>query len=142
MIRLPLYSDACFERNYPCPFRHILYSCILLIRCVLSCSYGPTSLLRNHVYTIVYRIIMFSVSMYIVPMVMLIMLNWKLLLAMRRADQFRAVLYQSAESLRDMPPPTTTNRSVTIIVVIVVIVCVTCNGTALVTHIVWSLQVR
>ncbi|KAI0236553.1 FMRFamide receptor [Lamellibrachia satsuma] len=103
-------------------------------------KYVPTSLIRNHVYTVVYRITMFSVCMYLVPMATLVILNWRLLSAMRRANQFRSVLYQSAESLRDMSPPTTTNRSVTIIVVIVVIVCVTCNVTALASHLLWSLQ--
>ena len=91
--------------------------------------------MRNQGYTISYRIILFFVFMYQLPITILVALNAKLLLALHRANSYRANMRQS--NGHKYGPKS--NRSVTLIVVAVVSICVVCNITAMVSHLLWSL---
>ncbi|KAK2186757.1 hypothetical protein NP493_190g06014 [Ridgeia piscesae] len=98
--------------------------------------FGPTSLLRNHTYTIAYQVVLFSIVMYIVPMSLLVGMNGRLLWELRRANNFRATLPMTSQTGRQMM---STKKSITLIVVAVVVVCIACNLTAVVSHLFWSL---
>lgn len=99
-----------------------------------SNSYGfsATALLHNEYYTVIYRIILFLLVMYFLPMVLLVSLNAKLLNTLREADNYRANV--SEWRMRRA------NRNITAVVVTVVLVTIVCNSTAMVTHLIWSLQ--
>ena len=94
-----------------------------------------TPLVRNQGYTISYRIILFFVFMYQMPITILVVLNTKLLLALHVADSYRANIRQ--KSGHKYGPKS--NRSVTVIVVAVVSICIACNLTAMISHLLWSL---
>ncbi|KAI0236549.1 FMRFamide receptor [Lamellibrachia satsuma] len=98
-----------------------------------------TSLNRNKIYTIVYRIVLFSIFMYVIPVVSMTVLNFRLLWQLRKANEFRSLMRQASQHSDASVPAT--KRSVTIIVLVVVLVCVVCNATAFVSHLVWSLHV-
>ncbi|ELT91637.1 hypothetical protein CAPTEDRAFT_212547 [Capitella teleta] len=107
----------------------------------------PTAFQANKVYTLWYRIVFSLFIMYLLPMVLLIVLNSLLLCTLRRASSSREVLQQKylqvnhsdrRQTAASQPP--NINRSVTVIVVIVVLVSIVCNVTALVTHVLWSMS--
>ena len=100
-------------------------------------GFAPTHLLKDHTYTIVYQVALFSVVMYIVPMSLLVGMNGRLLWELRRANVFRATLPQTSQSARQMM---SAKKSGTLIVVIVVLVFIACNLTAGVVHLLWSLH--
>ena len=88
---------------------------------------------KNHNYTITYRIIIFFIFMYLVPMTLLIVLNTQLLKTLRTAEIYRAQITERSSSSR--------SRSITAVVVTVTLVAIVCNVTAMVTHLLWSLHV-
>ena len=100
-------------------------------------GFAPTHLLKDNTYTIVYQVALFSVVMYIVPMSLLVGMNGRLLWELRRANMFRVTLPQTSQSARQMR---SAKKSVTLIVVTVVLVCIACNLTAGVVHLLWSLH--
>ena len=107
-------------------------------RLVNNCfGFAATHLLKDNTYTIVYQVALFSVVMYIVPMSLLVGMNGRLLWELRRANIFRATLPQTSQSARQMM---SAKKSVTLIVVTVVLVCIACNLTAVVVHLLWSLH--
>ena len=73
--------------------------------------------------------------MYQMPITILVVLNAKLLLALHVADSYRANIRQ--KSGHKYGPKS--NRSVTVIVVAVVSICIVCNLTAMISHLLWSL---
>ncbi len=94
-----------------------------------------TDLLHSKVYTIAYRIILFFLFMYHVPVTLLLILNSKLLYALHKADSYReAIRHKSGTKFGPK-----NNRSISIIVVTVVSICIVCNLTAMVSHLLWSL---
>ncbi|KAI0223871.1 FMRFamide receptor [Lamellibrachia satsuma] len=107
-------------------------------------GFGPTYLLKQQVYTVFYRIVLFFIFMYLVPMATLVYLNTRLLWELRMSDRFRAVLRQATRGCgtgrRKKQPAPASRKSVTVIVVTVVLVCIACNVTALVSHLLWSLH--
>ena len=107
-------------------------------------GFGPTGLLKQQVYIVFYRIVLFFIFMYLVPMATLVYLNTRLLWELRMSDRFRAVLRQATSGggtgRRKKQPAPASRKSVTVIVVTVVLVCIACNVTALVSHLLWSLH--
>ena len=93
-------------------------------------------LLRIKSYTIAYRIILFFLFMYLIPMALLMILNTRLLKTLRKADIYRAALRESRNQTTSC---VSGFRSITWMVVTVVIVCVLCNILAIVSHILYSL---
>ena len=82
-----------------------------------------TRMLLSPVYTLTYRVSLFFLAMYHLPMVMLIVLNTPLLCTLRRVRHGRT---------------SDTSRSATIIVVAIAISCVICNIGAMTTHLLWA----
>ena len=95
-------------------------------------GFVPTDLLLNRTYTIAYRIVLFFTFMYLIPMLLLILLNAHLLITLRVADSYRARVSDSKS--------TKTNRNITATVVTVVLVTIVCNVSAMLSHLLWSLQ--
>lgn len=94
-------------------------------------GFEATELFRNKAYNIGYRMVIFFLLQYLVPMIVLIILNTKLLRTLRTAEQYRAQIAEGHGSR---------TRSVTATVVTVVLVAILCNVTALITHLLWSLH--
>ncbi len=103
-----------------------------------SFKFKLTSLLQSRLYTILYRIVLFFLFMYQVPMTLLLILNYKLLRALRQAATYRASLMQTS-SQTSGPRNNKNNRSISIIVILVVSICILCNLFAMVSHLLWSL---
>ena len=106
---------------------------------VVRGMFKQTKLLRQTYYTIVYRIVLFSLFNYVTPVVTMTVLNIRLLWQLRKANEFRSLMRQASQHSDSSVPAT--KRSVTIIVLGVVFVCVACNATAFVSHLLWSLHV-
>ena len=103
-------------------------------------GFKQSGLLKRHTYTVVYRIIAFFMSQYVVPLALMIVLNVLLLKSLWKANRERAAYQQPATSGHGTNPSNAAARSVTMIVVIVVLICVMTNSLALVTHLLWSLE--
>ncbi|KAK2154928.1 hypothetical protein LSH36_253g01012 [Paralvinella palmiformis] len=106
-------------------------------------GYIHTELVLNRTYTVLYRIILFFVVMYLVPMISLMALNIRLLQTIRRASRNRDSMV-SEGNLRNKDGghnAMTSSRHVTLTVVAVVIVCVICNMIAMTTHVIWAIQI-
>ena len=105
-----------------------------------------TTFSKNKTYTIVYKIVLFFIMMYLIPMVTLIVLNTQLILTLRRATIYRAQMQSRTGAMArggvaNMrgATSTTSHRSITIIVCVVVIVCIISNLFAMASHLLWSL---
>ena len=98
-----------------------------------------SSMSKNRYYTLIYKIGLFFIFMYIVPMLLLIVLNTKLLRTLRRADSSRAHLQSNL--LLVTRNSYSINRCISTIVLTVVIVCIVCNTCAMVSHILYSLPI-
>lgn len=96
-------------------------------------KFTSTNLLKNQTYTIGYRIITFSLFMYIIPMSALVILNAILLRTIKKADLHRTSMNKSSSSRSN-------SQSITAIVVTVVSITILCNCAALIAHILWSLH--
>ena len=103
-----------------------------------------TAIVTNKSYTLIYRIILFFVVMYLLPMCGLVVLNVLLLSSLRRAYSTRvAMLSNGVENnwtVSDNSNATSSNRGVTLIVVSIVVVCVVCNVVTMTSHVMWTLQ--
>ena len=97
-----------------------------------------TSLLQSRLYTIIYRIVLFFLIMYLLPLALLIILNYKLLRALRRAASYRATLMHTSRQSSGQKN-NKNNRSISIIVILVVSICILCNTCAMMSHLLWSL---
>ena len=100
-----------------------------------------TVLILSQTYTLLYRISLFFLAMYLCPMVLLIVLNIRLLCTLRRAYRHRhsMISRSSMHSGKSNNPSTSTaSRGITIIVVTVVISCVICNVGATTAHLLWA----
>jgi hypothetical protein len=101
-----------------------------------------TEFAANQTYTVVYRVVIFFLLMYLIPMVILTVLNSQLLCTLRKASISRASLRGTNSSLpgRTKPSSSQSHRSVTIIVYIVVLLCILCNIVTMTAHLLWSLE--
>ena len=102
-------------------------------------AYRTTALTRDKTYTIVYRIVLFSVFTYVVPVILMTILNFRLLWTLHKANEFRSLMRVTSQHSDSSVPAT--QPSVTIVVLLVVLVCIVCNSTAFVSHLLWSLEV-
>ena len=100
-----------------------------------------TALLRSRHYIVGYRIVLFSTCMYLLPMTILVWLTSRLCRQLREVARFETVTHQQTRALtsgggrsRD------TTTSSTVVVVTLVSICVACNLTAFVAHLLWSLH--
>ena len=98
-------------------------------------KFASTDLNKSMSYMVIYKIILFILIMYIIPTLLLVILNTKLLLTLRRAETYRASLPRGPR-----PSRSSTNRSVTTTVVAVVAMCIISNIVATISHIVYSLE--
>ncbi|KAK2140274.1 hypothetical protein LSH36_1411g00000 [Paralvinella palmiformis] len=106
-------------------------------------GYISTPLVRSRSYTIIYRITMFFVGMYLIPTTLLTGFNVRLLHTLRRAYRQRDEMLSNGSSHckgDDSRRPTPSGVGITLIVVTLVIVCVICNVMTMVTHIIWTLE--
>ncbi|ELU02542.1 hypothetical protein CAPTEDRAFT_196721 [Capitella teleta] len=113
----------------------------------------PTPLLTHRQYTIGYRIVAYLLLMYLVPMILMVILNYMLLRTLRKARERRRHMsnFPTAQHLLTanqnpmMSPPSTryqtaSNNNITVIVITVVLTSIICNSTAMVAHVLWSLD--
>ena len=108
----------------------------------VSTGFKNTNMILNPIYTITYRIILFFLAMYLVPMMLLVVLNIRLLCTLRRAYRHRHSMISSGSihSGKDgKQSHSNASRSLTAIVVTVVIVCIVCNLVAMTAHVLWAL---
>ena len=89
---------------------------------------------RNRIYQVVYGSIMYSLVFLLVPLVTLILLNWKLIKALRMTKKKRAQLLNS-----DTHNNTKSEDDITLTLIIVVMVFVICQTPALLTQILLSI---
>ena len=128
------------------------------------------SILDNKVYVIVYRIILFLLVQYLIPMIVLTVLNSCVIMSLRRSTAYRTgvlLSYRAREprlgfSPRSSNSPTAVGvpaaskqltqslpcsstfesaRRVTIIVIVVVLMCIVCYTVAMTAQVIWSLQI-
>lgn len=132
--------------------------------------YQPSVLLDNKAYVIVYGNILFLLVQYLVPMIMLTVLNSYVIMSLRRSTSYRTGVLLSyraraptvGSSLRSnnsataavgaaaKPPYAAASvpysstfesaRRVTIIVIVVVLMCIVCYTVAMTAQVIWSLQ--
>ena len=104
----------------------------------------------NPYYTIIYRIILFFVAMYLIPMTALIVLNIRLLSALRESNKYRTTVmrvHHSTHEASTLTSPSSANdsksltRHVTAMAVTVVLVSIVCNVFTMLSHLLWSLHV-
>ncbi|KAK2149091.1 hypothetical protein LSH36_468g03022 [Paralvinella palmiformis] len=103
-----------------------------------------TKLVKSRSYTLAYRITIFFLVMYLVPMALLTVLNIRLLHTLRRAYRKRDTMVSGGSMRsrnREGSHMTSSGRSVTLIVVSIVIVCVLCNVITMLSHVFWALHV-
>jgi len=112
--------------------------------CVRVCSGGAYSgfktraILDNKVYNAVYRIILFLLLQYILPMMLLVVLNARVVVSLRQATIHRASTLRVDESTTPRQQSAAVSasmfestRRVTLIVVIVVLLCIVCHLVAM-----------
>ena len=85
-------------------------------------------------YIILYQVVLFFLGMYLIPMILLVVLNIQLILALRRANAGFAGRRHSQSST------STQRRGITVIVVTVVTTCIICNLLAMVSHLMLSIE--
>ena len=94
----------------------------------------PTELATNKYYTIIYKIFFFLTMMYIIPMVTLLVLNTKLVRALKAAEQDKKVLRRSADMVKQ-------NRNITAMVTLVVAAFLICNLLPFCSQILYSIEI-
>ena len=87
-----------------------------------------TDLGKNPIYNIVYSNALYFIVMFLIPLVLLILLNYKLILALRRTKKKRAQLISSVDA------NSKSEDDITLVLIVVVVVFVVCQTPALVTQ--------
>ena len=101
--------------------------------------FSPTAFSESNIYTVLYRIIAFSLVNYIIPVSALIIMNRRLVLALRRAENFRGSLRSALGN--DHPAlATSLSRSVTALVIAVVCLVLTSSSVAFTAQLLYSLE--
>ena len=112
-------------------------------------GFGTRALLDSKVYNAIYRIILFLIVQYLLPMMLLVVLNARVVVSLRQATIHRAntlrvesVTSGSESSTRSAVTPSMfeSTRRVTLIVVVVVLLCIVCHLVAMVAQVLWSLE--
>ena len=97
-------------------------------------GFSLTAFSTNRMYTVIYKIVLFFLVMYLVPMVILIILNTQLIRTLRVAVVQRSEMQSWTDGQHR-----NSHRSVTIIVCAVVIICILSNTVAMIAHTLYSL---
>lgn len=131
-----------------------------------TCTYRPMpSILDSKVYVVVYGILLFLLVQYLIPMIILTVLNSYVIMSLRRSTAYRTdvLLSYRARTPRHGSSIRSTNsavtvarqlstpsvpysstfesaRRVTIIVIVVVLMCIICYTVAMTAQVIWSLQ--
>ena len=114
------------------------------------CSgFQTRALFDSKVYNAIYRIVLFLVVQYILPMMLLIVLNARVVVSLRQASIHRAntlhvkSLISVSQSSQSAVTPSMfeSTRRVTLIVVVIVLLCIVCHLVAAVAQVLWSLEV-
>ena len=90
---------------------------------------APSDLLNNDIYQILYANALYSIVMFLVPLVMLIFLNSNLIFALRETKRKRAQLLNNTDNHNK------SEDDITLILIVVVLVFVVCQTPALVTQV-------
>jgi hypothetical protein len=90
----------------------------------------PSSLFTNKIYQIVYSNVLYFLVMFCVPLIILIILNARLIKALRKTKQRRAQLLSSST----MDSNSRSEDDITLVLIVVVVVFVICQTPALVTQ--------
>ena len=123
--------------------RHMVVLVLVALLCSLprffeyrmaSGEFIPTELLTSKWYTIGYRLVTYFVLMYLLPMVLMVTLNSRLLCALYSAKRLQATLQQANTQT------TANNRIITIVVVTIVLMCVVSDSTGMVDHILYAVK--
>lgn len=119
-------------------------------------GFETTPLMMNHTYTVVYRILLFLFVHYFLPTVLLVWLNTRVIISLRRSDAYRTETIRRLQSyslqlsgvggggVRPLSSSVTafqSTRSLTIVVIVVVLMCIVCHLVAITAQVLWSLQV-
>ena len=104
-----------------------------------STKFSATAFSESNTYTVLYKIITFSLITYVIPVLALIIMNRRLVLALRRAETFRGSL-RSALGTDHPTPATSLSRSVTALVVAVVCLALTSSSVAFTAQLLYSLE--
>ena len=96
----------------------------------------PSPMEENKIYQVVYKNILYFVVMFLVPLVTLIILNYKLIKALRKTKKKRAQLLHTSDS------SSRSEDDITLVLIVVVLVFVVCQTPALVTQVLLSLLNR
>ena len=127
-MRLCILVLAACVFSLPRLFEHTQYG-------VFDTHHDVTVLNNYRWYSIGYKIILFFVFMYLVPMTLLIVLNVQLILALRVARSgFSGRRHSQSSAI------TAQHRGITVIVITVVTTCVVCNLLAMVGHTFYTIQ--
>ena len=95
-----------------------------------------TALGRNKIYNIVYHNVMYFLVMYIIPLITLIMLNYKLIKALQEAKRKRQQLISGSDS------HSRSEDDITLVLIVVVLVFIICQSPALITQVLESTLAR
>ena len=88
---------------------------------------GESKLAENTVYQIVYKNVAYFLIMFLIPLIMLIILNYKLILALRETKRRRAQLHCTQQSRSE--------DDITLMLIVVVLVFIVCQTPALFTQV-------
>lgn len=100
-------------------------------------SVRQTDFSKNKNYTIVYKCVLFLLFMYLIPMVIMIVCNTLLLSALRKTDSY----IQGRRHSRRGTMAAQQKNSITVIVVTIVIIFLLCSILALMSHVIYSLEI-
>ena len=124
-------------------------------------GFVATSLPSNTVYNYVYAITLFTLMQYILPTIVLVCLNTRVIVALRRSDTYRSsvnatqIVHRSGlDSTSEQQNQRTSTpfaqqpinatfqstRSITVVVTAIVMMCITVHVVALIAHIIWCSQ--
>ena len=144
-----------------CTLRRTYVTIVVIVACTLTFSmprlfefrltdrsfatigYVSTELVRNRSYTVIYRISLFFIAMYLVPMTLLTVLNVRLLYTLRKAYRQRDLMLSNGSTHGNKAEASGAVKSglgVTLTVATLVIVCIVCNVTAMITHVIWAME--
>lgn len=125
-------------------YKHMVGLVVVALLCSLprffeyemeSGKFKATTLLSNKYYTVGYGIIAFFVLAYLLPMLLLVILNSRLLCALYSANSYRTSLQQANTQTR------ANNRSITIVVITIVVMCIISDSTGMLSHIMYVIKV-
>jgi len=92
---------------------------------------------KNNLYVIGYRIVAFLLIMYVIPVLLLVVMNFKLVGCLRQADDFqRKSITKSIMTKRNDK----NRRSITCLVVTIVTLTMISSSVAMLVHLLWSLE--